>query len=112
MVEVVVKKVVRPEELDAMCGREVLAKVDGALLTAGRARVLYEFYQFAGFDMVQRWKFCDYGPFAKAYAKWLSKHLAWLARQGLLEEGEGPMGGKAYRITKDGIKVLCELGLL
>ena len=112
MVEVEVKKKVSPSLLERVCRSEVLAYVDGDALTVAKAHVLYEFYKFAGDELVQRWKFRDQGPFAKAYDIYLYKHLKWLARHGLLEEGEGPYGGIAYRVTKEGVRVLILLGLL
>ena len=112
MAEVEVKLKVSPTGLEWLSRSMVLAYVDGDALTVAKAHVLYEFYKFAGDELVQRWKFRDYGPFAKAYDQHLYRHLAWLARHGLLGEGEGPYGGIAYRVTQEGVRVLTLLGLL
>ena len=91
--------------------REIVARIDGENLTAGKVRMLYEWYDEFGEELGARWRFIE-RRIANRYEKYAKWHLQALARMGLLEEDEGPRGGVAYKITPLGAVLLFRLGLI
>jgi len=110
MAEVEVWEIVTKEELErarSMGWKTKLGKVKGKFVTPQRLGMLLDWFEYYGKDWGLFWKFRDEGPHAKAYAKWMKKHLDFWVEVGAMEMmAYGLFGGIGYRITEEGLEIL------